>query len=121
RHAVIEGECGGKLAALIVAGPGRAAARRGTELLLAGHRPRWIVSAGFAGALVPTLVRDDIVLAYEVLDLDGGRFTIDLSVPEAAQGQRIFSGRLLTVDGIIRTAAEKAELRRRFDADLVDM
>lgn len=121
RHTVIEGECGGKLAVLVVTGPGRAAARRGAELLWAGHRPRWLVSAGFAGALNPALARDDIVLATEVLDLDGGHFAIDLRVPEAAQGQRISAGRLLTVDAIIRTAAEKAELRQRFGADVVDM
>jgi adenosylhomocysteine nucleosidase len=121
RHTVFEGECGGKRTALLVAGPGRAAAQRGAELLLAGHRPRWIVSAGFAGALDPALARDDLVLATEVVDLDGGHFAIDLSVPEAAQGQRISSGRLLTVDAIVRTAAEKAGLRARFGADLVDM
>ncbi|HEX8199568.1 MAG TPA: nucleoside phosphorylase, partial [Isosphaeraceae bacterium] len=95
------------------------------ELLLAGHRPRWIVSAGFAGALDPALARDDVVLASEVLDTDGGHFAIDLSVPEAGPGpgpgRGIASGRLLTVDAIVRTAAEKAELRRRFGADLVDM
>ncbi|MHC5539779.1 phosphorylase family protein, partial [Singulisphaera rosea] len=34
---------------------------------------------------------------------------------------RIRSGRLLTVDAIVRTAAEKAELRERFTADVVDM
>jgi adenosylhomocysteine nucleosidase len=121
RHTVFEGDCGVKRTALVVTGPGRAAARRGAELLLAGHRPRWIVSAGFAGGLDPGLRRDDLVLATEVVDLEGGRFAIDLSVPEAAQGQRLSSGRLLTVDAIIRTAAEKAELRRRFGADVVDM
>src|SRR4051794_30286406 len=104
RHAVLEGDCGGKRTALILTGPGRPAARRGAELLLAGHRPRWIVSAGFAGALDPALGRDCVVLASEVLDLDGGHFAIDLSVPETAQGQRISSGRLLTVDAIVRTA-----------------
>jgi hypothetical protein len=121
RHTVFEGECGGKRTALVVAGPGRAAARRGAELLLAGHRPRWVVSAGFAGALDPALARDDLVLATEIVDLDGGHFAIDLSVPEAAQGQRISAGRLVTVDAIVRTAAEKAALRARFGADLVDM
>src|SRR5215218_5263336 len=46
-HTIIEGECAGKLVALIVAGMGRQSARRGTQLLIDGHRPRWIVSAGF--------------------------------------------------------------------------
>src|SRR3954466_15676790 len=46
-HTVIEGEAGGKLVALIVSGMGRASARRATGLLIDGHRPRWVVSAGF--------------------------------------------------------------------------
>src|SRR4051794_30888723 len=58
RHTVIEGECSGKVVALIVAGLGREAARVGAQLLLDGHRPRWIVSAGFAGALDPDLRRN---------------------------------------------------------------
>jgi adenosylhomocysteine nucleosidase len=118
---VVEGESGGKLVALIVTGPGRAAARRGAERLWAGHRPRWIVSAGFAGALDPGLARNDVVLATEVLDVDGGRFAIDVSVPETGSGQGIRAGRLLTVDAIVRTAAEKTALRRQTGADLIDM
>src|SRR5829696_1709461 len=121
RHTVIEGECAGKIVALVVAGLGREAARLGAQLLLDGHRPRWIVSAGFAGALDPELRRNDVVLADEVVDLDGQRYAIDVGVPPSDRGPRVRSGRLLTVDRIVRTAAEKAELRRRFVADLVDM
>src|SRR5690349_20990462 len=57
RHTIIEGECAGKLVAVVVAGMGRAAARRGAQLLLDGHHPRWLLSAGFAGALDPGLAR----------------------------------------------------------------
>ena len=71
RHTIIEGECAGKLVALIVTGMGRQAARRGAQLLIDGHRPRWVVSAGFGGALNPSLARFDLVLATEVLDLEG--------------------------------------------------
>ncbi len=123
RHTVIEGHCAGKLVAVVVAGMGREAARRGAELLLAGHRPRWLLSAGFAGALDPALPRYAIVMPNEVIDRDGHRYTIDVAVPPPEQGSnpRIASGRLLTVDRIIATAAEKAELRRAYAADLVDM
>src|SRR5438874_13580364 len=58
RHKVIEGEAGGKLVAVIVGGAGRSLARRATGLLIDGHRPRWVVSAGFAGALDPALKRN---------------------------------------------------------------
>ena len=119
RHKVIEGVCGGKVVALVLVGMGREAARRGTRLLLDGHRPRWIISAGFGGALDPSLRRNDVVLPTEVLDDDGRSFALGVGVPGDAKGFR--AGRLATVDKILRTAAEKAELRARTGADVVDM
>ncbi|HEV3165599.1 MAG TPA: nucleoside phosphorylase [Isosphaeraceae bacterium] len=121
RHKVIEGECSGKLIALIIGGPGRNAARRATQLLLDGHRPNVLLSAGFAGALDPDLKRNDIVFASEVIDLEGSRWPIEVPVAADATPSQFRAGRLLTVDQIVRTAAEKAELRVRFEADLVDM
>ena len=122
-HKVIEGEYAGKVVALIIGGMGRSAARRAAQVLLDGHRPRWIVSAGFAGALDPDLKRNDAVMPDTILDLDGGRLTVDVSIPEGppTRGPRLTTGRLLTVDAIVRTAAEKAALREKFAADLVDM
>lgn len=120
-HSVVEGEYGGKLVALVVAGVGRHAARQGTQLLLDGHHPRWVFSVGFGGSLDPALGRNALVLPSEVLDLDGVRTTLEQPVPPESIGLGTRSGRLLTVDQIIRTAAEKAELRARYDADLVDM
>jgi adenosylhomocysteine nucleosidase len=125
RHTVIEGEVAGKIVALIVTGMGREAARIGAQLLLDGHRPRWLVSAGFAGGLDPALNRNAIVMANEVIDLERHRYAIDVAVPprggEGDRGPQIATGRLLTVDRIIATAAEKAELRQRYEADLIDM
>ncbi|MEO6811201.1 MAG: nucleoside phosphorylase [Isosphaeraceae bacterium] len=122
RLKVFEGRCGGRVVAAVIAGPGRKAARRGAELLLAGHRPAWVLSVGFGGALNPSLGRNDIVFATEVVDLDGLRLAIDLAPPiDESPGRRITSGRVLTVDAIVRTALEKAELHQRFGADVVDM
>src|ERR1700722_17153404 len=81
RHSVIEGECAGKLVAVVVTGMGRERARRGAELLLDGHRPRWLLSAGFAGALDPALPRLAIVMPNEVIDEEGRRYAIDVAVP----------------------------------------
>jgi adenosylhomocysteine nucleosidase len=124
-HTVVEGEHAGKVVAVIVGGAGRAAARQAAGLLLDGHRPRWLVSAGFTGALDPGLKRNDAVLPREIVDPDGARFAVDVQVPPepppGSRGPRLLSGRLLTVDGIVRTAAEKAALRERYQADLVDM
>jgi adenosylhomocysteine nucleosidase len=125
RHTVIEGEVAGKVVGVIVTGMGREAARLGATLLLDGHHPRWLLSAGYAGALDPSLARNGIVMANEVIDLEGHRYAIDVAVPppegDRDRGPRIATGRLLTVDRIIPTAAEKAELRRRYEADLLDM
>jgi len=121
KHTIVEGELEGKLVVLIVAGVGRESARQGTQLLLDGHRPRWIFSVGFAGALDPALNRLDLVLADEVLDLERRRYAIDVAVPSAVPSSRVRTGKLLTVDHIITTVREKAELREQFGADLVDM
>ena len=118
KFSVVEGELAGKVVAVVLAGAGRARAQRGAEVLLAGHRPRWLISAGFAGALNPRFHRNDLVLASEVVNLEGSRFAIDLAVPDSPG---LHSGRLLTVDEIVRTAAEKADLRQTHAADLVDM
>src|SRR5580658_10047457 len=67
RFTVTEGECAGKLVAVVLTGMGRARAQRGAEILLDGHRPRWIISAGFGGALHPDLRRNDIVIPREVM------------------------------------------------------
>lgn len=93
-------------------------------MLQAGHRPRWLISAGFAGALGPALRRNDIVLASEVAceDESAPCFQVDLELgPSDGPSSRVIAGRSLTVDRIIRTAAEKSELRERHGADFVDM
>jgi adenosylhomocysteine nucleosidase len=117
---VIEGEHHDKVVVIAVAGVGRPAARRATELLLIGHRPSWIISAGFAGALHPAMARNDLIVPGEILDLEGHRFPV--RPPESlAAGIRYAAGRLLTVDRPILEAAEKAVLHRSAQADLVDM
>ena len=117
---VIEGEYAGKIVAVSIAGMGRAAARRATDVLIAGHRPRWVISAGFAGALNPAYARNDLVLAREVIDRDGGCYAVELP-PGLAANVKYSTGRLLTVDQLVLRAAEKDELHRTFQADLVDM
>ncbi len=121
KFSVVEGEHSGKVIAVVLAGAGRARAQRGAEVLLDGHRPRWLVSAGFAGGLDPRLKRNDLVLPSEVINLEGRRYAIDLAVPPSSEAQGLRTGRLLTVDEIVRSAREKAELRQKHAADLVDM
>ncbi|HZW35175.1 MAG TPA: nucleoside phosphorylase [Isosphaeraceae bacterium] len=117
---VIEGEHHDKVVAIVVGGVGCAAARRATELLLAGHRPSWIIAAGFAGALNPGIGRNELVLPDEVIDREGRRFRVE-AVESLGAGVRHVRGRLLTVDRPILESRAKAELYQSFQADLVDM
>ena len=44
-------------------GIGTAAAEKSVRALLAGNRPRWLLSAGYAGALDPSLAHGELFLA----------------------------------------------------------
>ena len=117
---VIEGELDGKIVAIAIGGMGRDSARRAAGILLDGHRPSWLLSAGFAGALNPALNRNDLALPEEVIDAEGQGFPV--SRPDSlGSGVRHVAGRLLTVDRVILDSGEKQELHRNTRADLVDM
>lgn len=125
---IVEGELGGKLVVAVIGGAGKVAALKAGELLLMGHRPRWVLSAGFAGALDSSIARNDLLLANEVIDADRKLWSIDLKVGADSgsrdlrePGRRTLTGRLLTVDSVVRTAAEKLELGARYGAVAVDM
>jgi adenosylhomocysteine nucleosidase len=121
KFTVIEGDVGGVLVGLVLTGMGRVRAQRGLEILLDGHRPSWVVSAGFGGALDPSLKRNDVFLPSEVVNSEGSKFAIDLALPPGAEAQGLRTGRLLTVDEFVRKATDKADLRKKFEADVVDM
>lgn len=117
---VIEGELEGRVLAVIVSGVGLASAKRGAERLLDGHRPRLLVSAGFAGALDPDLNRNDLVVPRSVADLSGETIEIDGDLTgDAPVIRRV--GKLLLVDRVITESAEKSRLRHEHGADLIDM
>jgi adenosylhomocysteine nucleosidase len=117
---VIEGEYAGKIIAVAVAGMGRPAAARAADVLIAGHRPRWLISAGFAGALNPAYARNDLILAREVIDREGSSYLV-ATPPGMGASVHHAKGRLITVDRVVVTGAEKEELHRTYQADLVDM
>lgn len=108
---------------LVETGVGQAGAARGTQALLAGHRPAWVISAGFAGALDRRLRRGDIVLADAVIGPDGRRLAIDLKIPPdtSAGNKGLHVGACLTRDAIVRLTAEKESLGRQHGALAVDM
>jgi adenosylhomocysteine nucleosidase len=105
---------------VVEAGAGREAAARGTHALIGGHRPLWVISAGFAGGLQADLQRGDFVLADEIDDVSGRRLAIDLKA-EPDPRARVRVGRLLTVDQLVRGGEEKRSLGEKHGALAVDM
>ena len=88
-----------------------------------GERCRFVVSAGFSGALQAGLRVGDIVLASEVIDLGGGRWpaTWPGDIPRFELPSGIRFGRLLSTPHLIGAAEAKAALGSRFAAAAVDM
>lgn len=71
------GRLGNCSLAWCVTGIGGRAAERATRLLIAGHRPAVIISAGFAGGLDPGLPRGSVVRPTAVVTADpGSRLTL---------------------------------------------
>jgi adenosylhomocysteine nucleosidase len=106
--------------ALAQSGMGPVLARRATQALIDGHAPEWIISAGFSGALAAEMKIGDIVVGNSIVDCNGAQLTIDLKMePNPAKG--LYVGRLLTVDRIVATVAEKKALAQDHQAVAVDM
>jgi adenosylhomocysteine nucleosidase len=118
-----EGSLQDRRLVLALAGVGRNKAERATRLLLAGHRPAWVISAGFSGALQPGLKRGDIVMADSLVEPGGGRLAIDMRIDQQslASTPGLHIGRLLTVDKIVAESSEKQRLGQTYDALAVDM
>ncbi|MFM2095689.1 MAG: 5-methylthioadenosine/S-adenosylhomocysteine nucleosidase [Planctomycetota bacterium] len=106
---VVVGETGG----------GREAAYRAALDLIAMHRPPWVITAGFAGGLTAATRQGHIVLASSVVDETGREWKIPGSWGTPTGSVHV--GRLLTVDRLIRTTAEKADLAARHGAIACDM
>jgi adenosylhomocysteine nucleosidase len=118
-----EGGLHGQRIVIVESGAGRAAAASATQSLILGHRPRWILSAGFAGGLDDRLARGDILMADQIIDTQDRCFGIDFKCqPDGMPLQRgLHMGRLLTTDTIIASAQAKRLLGQRHGALAVDM
>lgn len=117
------GTLGQRRIVVMRSGPGRAAAARASEALLAGHRPAWVISAGLAGGLDARLALGDLLMADEVLVPGGPPLSLQRLVDPAslASGGRVHVGRLLTVDEVVASASAKRALGERHAALAVDM
>lgn len=118
-----QGGCRGRRVVVVESGIGAAAAAAATDALIEGHEPAWVISAGFAGGLAPTLQRNDVVLVNEIVRPGAERLAIDVRVsPEAAaRVPGLHLGRLVTVDRAVADPAEKRSLAAAHSALAVDM
>jgi adenosylhomocysteine nucleosidase len=118
-----EGGLKGRRVLLALSGAGRPSAAHTTEVLIDGHQPKMVISAGFAGGLSPRLRRNDILLANCVLTGDGGELPVPwpANVAVFAQQSGVHAGGLLTVDQIVRLPRQKRSLHERYGATAVDM
>jgi len=116
---VRQGDWKGRRIAVAVSGAGRKAAARAAESLILGHRPAWILSAGFCGGLGTKLRRHDILVADRITLDDGTEMPVELAAVRSASclsGKGVHVGRLLTVDQIVRRPREKRALGETYDA-----
>ena len=90
-------------------GMGTAAAEKSVRALLAEHRPRWLLSAGYAGALDPTLAHGELFVATN--------FTSP-TLLDRSQARR---GALTTQEVAAETPVQKATLARETGAQAGDM
>ena len=97
--------------AIIEAGEGFASHRAATELLLAAHRPKWVISMGFSSSLSEDVRAGDIVIANEICDTHGNCLPVKCTIPAR---KRIHVGKLIVADEHPITPDDKRSLRERF-------
>jgi len=110
------GQWRGRRWLLVANGPGPRLAGEAAEAAFSRVRVAAVISTGSCGALDPALAPGEILVAEEVRCLPTGR-RFRARRPE---GPAARCGVLLSVDRVIRSAEEKAELRRS-GADAVEM
>lgn len=87
------------------------------------YRPRVVISAGFAGALREDLHVGDVILATEVVDVDGQRWatTWPGELPAGEWRPPLHRARLLGTTSLIGAVDDKRTLGQRHEAAAVDM
>jgi len=85
----------------------------------APYRPRFVLSAGFSGALQPGQRVGDLILATEVVDQQGNCWPT--YCPDYLAAEVHSRGRLLTVTELAGDPRTKQRLGERYEAMAVDM
>jgi adenosylhomocysteine nucleosidase len=117
------GKLDGREVVIVESGVGPVAAARATKAVIEFYRPRWVVSAGFAGALHEDLRRGHVLMADSVADESGEPLSVGIKLtPEVlASTKGLHTGRLLSVDRLIRRADQRRELHQQHAALACDM
>ena len=84
------------------------------------YRPRFVISAGFSGALQPEQHVGDVILATEVVDGGKNCWPVTL-LPDTQINDAQRRGRLLTWPDLVGDPQEKKRLGRHYQALAVDM
>jgi len=117
------GKLDGREVVIVESGVGAAAAARATKAAIEFYQPRWVVSAGFAGALHEDLRRGHVLMADSVASESGEQLSVGIKlephVLTATKGLHV--GRLLTVDRLIRHSDERRKLYEKHAAVACDM
>ncbi len=118
-----QGGLNGRSIVVTHSGVGQVNAAAAATALILGHRPQWIISAGLAGGLHPSIKRGDIIMPDVVLGENGRRLAIDLhiSAQQKSAMPGLHVGPLLTIDRVAFKAAEKRRLGATHSALAVDM
>lgn len=123
RFRLYRGTLRGRRVVVAESGAGQKPAAYATAAVIEGHRPTWVISAGFAGGLVPRIERNHIVVPDCVARAEKGG--PELALPAEATGitggPAVHVGRLLTADRVVRSPDDKAALGRTRGAIAVDM
>jgi adenosylhomocysteine nucleosidase len=117
------GKLDGREVAIVESGVGQKAAARAARAAIEFYQPRWVVSAGFAGALAPELRRGHVLLADRVSSETGSELQVGIKLaPETVAATKgLHVGRLLTVDRLIRQPEERTALGEKHAALACDM
>ncbi len=107
--------------AVVECGMGLQRAQAATEALLDAHTPDWVLSCGFAGALVPDLKIGHILVPTRVVRASTANvLPIDVRMPEDRR-RGLFVGTLVSSEQMVRTVTAKKRLAEQFQALAVDM
>ncbi|MCE9553228.1 MAG: hypothetical protein K8T91_07595 [Planctomycetes bacterium] len=119
RAKVFEGGLAGRRVALVVCGPGSDAAAEATHVLIEGHHPGLLISAGFGTGLAINLAVGELLLAEQVV-AEAGELSTDGPNPSHDAKSLWRVGRLLSMSSIPQEIAQRLQLAEQYNVLAAD-